>query len=533
MLAKALRHPLAEGHYYSPSFAFAVLLTTVLLVVASALLWTLSIPGSPAPWLAWVALVPALLVLRNCGTGSAFLYGYLWGACYFMMGHAWMAQVSGVHWYDFLAMAVYSGLYLAMFALLYGYLVRTASSLQRVFLAAALWVVMEFAWSHAGVLAMPISGIGYSQYQYPLLLQIAGFTGAYGVSFLVVMVNALLAELIVQRRMLWPAVPVAGGLLGVTLLYGMWALHQPGPAGSLNIAVIQANIPQGLKWKREYYADHLDKHIGLTRAALTSGDAALVIWPESAVPGYPSDLDAPFREVQGLGRELGRYLLVGGSRLPKSADDRKQGLSLNMAYLISPQGTVTGQYAKHRLVPFSEYVPMRESLPWPERFIKNKGSFIPGEELTIFEVDGQRFGTAICWETILSDLVRQFALKGAGFMVNIGNEAWFGDTVAPHQFFAANVFRAVENRMSVARALNSGVSGFIDPYGRILATVREQGKETFVPGYTTAALPIAPERTFYTRHGDIFAYSTVLLVLLYFSCGILSRRRPPGFRAET
>ena len=503
------------------------------LVIASALLWTLTIPGGSAPWLAWVALVPALIVLRNRAPGSAFLYGYLWGASYFLIGFSWIIEVGGVRWYDYLAMGVYLGLYLALFAMFCGYLARSVIPLQRLVFLPALWVAMEFAWSHAGVLALPIAGIGYSQYQHPVLLQIVSLTGAYGVSFLVVMVNVLLAELIVQRRMLWPPVLLTGGLLGATLLFGMWTLNQSVPAGSLNVSVIQANIPQGLKWQPEYYADHLEEHVDLTREALANGEPDLVIWPESAVPGYPTDLNAPFRKVETLARGLERYLLVGGSRLPKSAEDRRQGLSLNMAYLISPDGKVTGQYAKHRLVPFSEYVPKRDSLPWPERFTRNRGSFIPGQELSIFEVDGQRFGTTICWETVFANLVRKFALNGADFMVNIGNEAWFGDTVAPHQFFAANVFRAVENRMSMARSLNSGVSGFIDPYGRILATVRERGRETFISGHATAALPVTPERTFYTRYGDVFAYSVLLLVLGYFSYGILNRRRKTGLRAET
>lgn len=524
---KPLHRGSGGGFFLQPQRLFQIGISfQLILVLASAWLWALSMGGTGYGWLAWVALIPFLIALRVVSVLRAVLLGYVAGLCFFLVAARWITEVGGVRWYDFLLLASYFGAYLAFFAGIYA-LANFRRDGPAVFLAPALWVTMEFAWSHAGFLTVPTL-IAYSQYQNSVVLQISSVTGPYGVSFLIVMVNALGANLVratrPSRREWLYVVLVLTGSLG----FGIWRLSTPGNAGTLTIAVVQANIPQDLKWEKALYRQHLEKHVRLTREAVERNSPALIIWPESAVPGYLTGF-GPFRDVSVLAKEFETHLLVGGAGLPKSAKERAAALSFNAAYLVSENGLLVGEYRKRRLVPFAEYLPMRDSFPWPERFTRGRGSFIPGEEIKIFTVEGEPIAALICWETLFPDLVRETSLAGANILVNIGNEAWFGDTAAPFQFFAANVFRAVENGITVVRSLNTGVSGFIDPYGRVMATVSENREETFVAGYASARVAIVRDRTFYTRHGDVFAYAIAGLGL-FLLLRILRRRSSQSLR---
>jgi apolipoprotein N-acyltransferase len=172
--------------------------------------------------------------------------------------------------------------------------------------------------------------------------------------------------------------------------------------------------------------------------------------------------------------------------------------------------------AKHhkiRLLPFAEHLPYRDVFPWPARLVAKAGPYIPGEEYTLLPLQGRRFGVLICWESIFPDLVRRFVKGGADFMVNIANEAWFGKTAAPYQFVAMNVFRAVENRITIVRSANTGISCFIDPYGRILGRVTNHGTDIFVEGYHTQEIPLLHQHTFYTHYGDIFVYLNIVTAI--------------------
>jgi len=483
------------------------------LVIVSAWLWALSVGGAGCyGWLAWLALVPLLTALQGVSFRRGLVLGYAGGLCFYLIAFSWINEVGGVRWYDYLLLASYLGVFLGLFC------GACAASSARtdyltVLLMPALWVIMEFTWSHAGFLTLPTL-LAYSQYQSPPVLQIASLTGPYGISYLIVMVNVFGVKLVCSKipsRAEWICLAL---MLPSALGYGLWRLSTVEAADTLTIAVVQANIPQALKWDKALYRQHMEKHVRLTREAVEQHAPALVIWPESAVPGYIGGF-GPFRDVLALSKELETPLLVGGAGLPKSAKGDASAGTFNAAYLISENGSLAGKYHKRHLLPFAEYLPMKDSLPWPERFTLGKGSFIPGEAINLLKVESEPVAVMICWETLFPDLVRESALAGANILVNIGNEAWFGDTAAPHQFFASNVFRAVENGISVARSLNTGISGFIDPYGRVLTTVSDKGKETFVAGYASAKVPIVRQRTFYTRHGDVFVYGVALITLFF------------------
>jgi apolipoprotein N-acyltransferase len=184
----------------------------------------------------------------------------------------------------------------------------------------------------------------------------------------------------------------------------------------------------------------------------------------------------------------------------------------NTALFFSPDGRVLGQYLKIRLLPFGEYLPYGETIPWSYIRIPDPGSYVSGQEFTVFECSRHRFGVTICWETIFPDLVRRFVYQGAQFLVNITNEAWFGKSAAPYQFLSMNVFRAVENRVYVVRCANTGISCFIDPCGRIVDRVKDHaGQDIFVQGVLTKTILAMESKTIYTQYGDWFAWLCILV----------------------
>ena len=215
-------------------------------------------------------------------------------------------------------------------------------------------------------------------------------------------------------------------------------------------------------------------------------------------------------------RENNIYLLFGS---PAVKDYNKL---LNRAYLISPKGEILSRYDKMHLVPFGEYVPLTKLLFFINKMVEGIGDFTSGEEYSVMKTDGGRFGVVICYEIIFPELVREFVKKDANFMTTITNDAWFGKSSAPYQHFSMAVFRAIENRVPVVRAANTGISGTIDSLGRI-----KKATDIFVETYITDEIEISKEhkKTFYTRYGDIFSYICTLLVIGFFGWGLIKKRR--------
>jgi apolipoprotein N-acyltransferase len=216
--------------------------------------------------------------------------------------------------------------------------------------------------------------------------------------------------------------------------------------------------------------------------------------------------------------------LLGSSHHQKFKGKKsKTAKYLNSAYLIPPEKEIASQrYDKIRLLPFGEYLPLKEKIPWSYIKVPDIGTYTPGDKFTLFTLSDVKFGVTICWENIFPDLVRQFVKDGAQFIVNITNEAWFGETAAPYQFVAMNVFRAVENHVYVVRCANTGVSCFIDPYGRIVDRIKDENdKDIFVRGVLTGSVIPQKTQTIYNRFGDwlvwcSFFVSFMLLLVAVF-----------------
>jgi apolipoprotein N-acyltransferase len=273
-------------------------------------------------------------------------------------------------------------------------------------------------------------------------------------------------------------------------------------------------------------ARQLREYDRLTReAAQTKPD--LIVWPASSLPA-PIHSSRLVKEVlKQLSQETGTHLLVGGAGIEKFGPS-KEGYSpfSNSEFLISPGGKIKAQYHKIRLVPFNEYLPFHENT-WPSWITNLQKSFIPGREYTLFEVSGIRFGTPICWESLFPDLFRRFVLDGAQFMACVTNEGFYGRTSAPYQSLAMSVFRAVENRITIARSAPTGVSAFINPYGAIVDRIRDRkGDDLFVSGILVKDIQIhATRKTIYTTYGDGFAYVMLCIAALMVIGSILKERR--------
>ena len=494
----------------------------------SGLLLFLALPGFDLGFLAWLGLAPLLFAVRQRGplvaAGLGFLFGFVFGGG----GFYWLNAIPFVTTSRFFLMVAAFSFYYLVFGLLYNLTSRRMGSWMIVG-GPALWVALEYARANLGFLALAWNFLGDSQYRYLPWIQIADITGVYGVSFLVVMVNQCLSQLPGlrgARRWQWgPQLAVVALLLPATLLYGWQKLAEPEGGQHVRVALVQANrLARDNKSLRDLTA-HLQAYGRLTQEAARD-KPDLIVWPSSSLP-------APFGSwlvrgpVNRIAAQAEGYLLVGGAGGDKFAPPRDGYLPYsNSEFLISPAGRLEGQYNKVHLTPFSEYIPLYGKVKWPRWITTLEKSFVPGEAYTLFNVSGARFGAPICWENSFPHLFRRFVLDGANFMVSVTNEGLFGATSGPYQTLTMNVFRAVENRVTVARAATTGVSAFINSKGKIVERIRNaDGKDLFVSGVLVRDVPLSKKRTFYTLYGDVFARAATGAAALMLALSVLTARR--------
>jgi len=497
----------------------------LLFPVLSGALLVLSFPTYDLDFLAWIALVPLLIAIREKPWKTAFGQGWLAGLVFFVGTLSWV--INAMHQYGkipfpvsfliMLLLAGYCALFVGLFAAILAAL-TDARGMLRPWTAAALWVTLEWLRGHL-FSGFPWALLGYSQYHALSVIQIADVTGVYGVSFLLVLVNALAArliEVIVSRVRLsatpvpvpWVTVALAAALIAFVVDYGYWRLdprHNPANEHFLRIGLVQPNVDQAQKWDVAFRRETIDRHKKLTNQVVREVD--LVVWPEAAAPFF-FDVETDYREeLLRFVQERGVPLLVGAPAVDRRTDGGPR--LLNSAYLVSGGGAVLDRYDKVHLVPFGEFVPLKSIFFFLDKLVVGIGDFVPGSGPRVMSGPSGHLGVVICFEVIFPDLVRQFVDRGADYMVTITNDAWFGRTSAPYQHFAMVVFRAVENRVPFARAANTGISGFIDAEGHILRTT-----ELFVEGALNGEVRIGGPRTIYTAYGDLFAYGCAILTLV-------------------
>ncbi len=487
------------------------------LILISAVLLVLSFPRFDLEPLAWVALVPFFLAIEGKSPAESGRFSFFLGFVFWLAVLFWLRLVTTVG----LALLAF---YLAIYFFLWGAgikFIQKKTNFSLTFISPVLWVGLE--WLRGSFLTgFPWLPLGNSQYLNLGLIQIAEFTGVYGLSFLIVAVNAALAEIFVQVTPSW----VAGGgslkrgglknkwigplivavLFFICFGYGKKIFKGYEARETLKIAVIQGNISQNIKWLDEYENYNREIYQVLTEeAAFNRPD--LIIWPETAVTvSLPQDLEWR-NTLSFLAETSAGFLLVGS---PYYFEER--GEYFNSAFLISPEGELKARYDKLHLVPFGEYVPKKKYfLHFFDRVFQEVGDYTPGKEKIIFEIPQGKFNVLICFEDIFPDLVRQFTKKGSEFLINITNDAWFGKSSAPFQHMAMGVFRAIENRRYLICCANTGISAFISPQGEILGEVADnKGNPLWVRGFLIQEAGLIDKLTFYTRFGDWFAWLNLL-----------------------
>ncbi len=466
------------------------LLTAVLLILA--------FPRFNFVWFAPVALAPLLVaVAREPSAWRRFALGeiagvvYWFGVCYWIQGV--LANYGGLNtplaWLAFLLFCLIKALHMGVFAVLAGLLMRRWWAMPAV---AALWVAIEATHGSLGFAWMALGNAGIDM---GLPMRLAPFTSVYGLSFVFMLMATALALAVLGRprlQLMW--------LLPLPFLIFLPALPDA-RRGRETAVLVQPNISEDTEWTPES-VDRMQRNLAALslRAVLSGGDEhpALVVWPEVPAPLY-YDADARFRGyVTGLARATHTDLLLG------VVAHTPQGAPLNSAILVSPEGQVLSRYDKVNLVPFGEFV------PWPFDFVKRitteAGDFTPGKQVIVSPIDGHKLGTFICYESVFPNFVRRFAAEGAEVLFNISNDGYFGKSAARLQHLEIVRMRAAENRRWILRSTNDGITGTIDPAGRLRGTL-----PLFVEAASRTGFSYIQERTFYTRYGDWFPVACALI----------------------
>jgi apolipoprotein N-acyltransferase len=365
----------------------------------------------------------------------------------------------------------------------------------------------------------PWSSLGYSQHNFLSLIQISDITGVYGISFLLVAVNGAIADFFLMKikkrdRPLYSAVPTISGLIFLSLIlifcffYGTYKLSQQKNGPIVKVSVIQGNIEQDKKWEPLYQKEVVDTYKELSLMA-SKNNPDLIVWPETAVPFYFGKDLFWTSYLLNFQRNLNSYLLFGSVLVKEKKEDNSSLFYTNSAVLLDKNGNISYVYDKIHLVPFGEYVPLRNLLFFIEKITYGIGDYTSGQNYVSAVTPFGNFGTLICYEIIFPGLVRKFFVKEGDFIVTITNDAWFGDTPGPYQHFSMAVFRAIENRKPVIRAANTGISGFIDSSGRVISH-----SNLFEKSILTETIKTDRSKTFYTRYGDLFSYLCFVCVVL-------------------
>ena len=536
-------------------------------------------------WLCWIALTPLLAAIWFSGENSKrrwlrdLLLGYVAGLVFFWIVFSWLRTVTVPGW---ILVGFYMAFYCAFWSWFCGRLrpglrkirhkpieglqavthrlnqkyaphnpgaisesepespasrspwLRSTNNLCLAFLLAAAWVMHE--WLRGLVFSgWSWNSLGGALHAQLALIQIAEFTGVAGLSFLVAFTNVILLTtarrfaLEIQVRPMRPHYDLTltmAAIIGVMGL-GIHSLRSHRETLTLNIALVQPNIPREEKFSAEFAAKTFEQFTRLSRPALEASlRPDLLVWPESAMPGPVLGDEQSHRFVMDFSAMAKTDLMLG-------TIDQDETRVFNAALLVSDAGTQVQIYRKVHLVPFGEYVPGRHTIPLLARIVGDQvpDDFAFGKEFTVFKLSGEKAKVAplICFEDTIGELARQFVLGGANLLVNVTNDGWFLRSAGAQQHVATAVFRCVETRLPMVRAANTGVTCFINEFGNITHTLVDENGSQFTEGVLTGqvAVPLKQEPTFYVQHGELFAEACVgltALMLAFFGVRLIRRR---------
>lgn len=517
--------------------------------VASALLFIVAFPPLHLRALAWVALVPFLLAVRNASVPRAAALAALWGMIAAYGVTDWLPSTL-VRYYGqplWVGAAVFAGgaffmgaLEYMAFALLYRWAARRRVTPLPIIVAGA-WVLAELGrsrlltgnpWGLLGStqmgLSIPVIGSdvladGLASFVAARVVQVADIGGIYAVGFVLVVANVALAELAyaayratAHRRAIVGAVTGAF-VVALAILYGHERLNTSfAPVGPpVPVAVVQGNIDLGARWSDEFYGRNLDHYLRLTDQVAHDMPGGLVVWPENAMTFFVADEELYRRAIARVTSPLDVELLAGAPRLHSAPEPQY----FNSAFLLNPDGSVHAHYDKRQLLPFAEYFPFSSASVLARNFAR-VSEFSPGAPVPPLPTRAGRAAVAICNEAMFAHIVAERVAAGAELLINLSNESWVESAeFAEHQFNLVAI-RAIEQRRFMVRASTSGPSAIVDPYGRVVARTAP-----FTQAVLRGEVTGLSETTFYARHGDAFVVS--IIVALIGLVGIFEVRRRP------
>ena len=465
---------------------------------SAAFVTALAFPRTDWSLTPWVALAPLLAVATMRAPRTAFLWGWASGTLFFVVLLRWLQYTfqvySAIPWPlvygPVFLLAAICGAWTGGVTWVVSWLTRRRSAALALALAPFLWVAAEWLRGHLFG-GFPWGTLGYSQYLRLRVIQIAELSGVHGVSFVLLAVNAAVAGCVVlRRRHALVGVAAAAVLVAATLVFGTVRLGEAPASRAIRVAIIQPSIEQPIKWEPRHTRETLGIYFALLRR-VAEQHPDLVVWPETAAPTILRRDPALVERFRAAAAELGVPMLLGSVDAVGNPPRFR-----NTAFLITETGIV-GRYDKIHLVPFGEFVPLSGVLGFVRGWAEFIAEMEAGSRAVVFNAPPAPFGVVICYEGIFPDLFREFVRDGALLMVNMTNDAWFGRTSGPEQHLSMYPFRAVEHRVSVVRAANTGVSAFIAPNGMIVRRLH-----LFERGVMTESVPLGGRRTLFTRIGD-------------------------------
>jgi apolipoprotein N-acyltransferase len=513
----------------------APFISNLLLAVFSGLLMIFAFPEWNWWSLGWVCTAPLVMaVARERRFWGAFILGWTTGTIFYMGTSYWVTYSMHHYgdialWLSYVILMIFSaalGVFTALFAGLLALAIKRFGG-WAILSAPVLWAASE--WLRLQLTGVGWNALGYSQAFQPSVIGIARLGGVYMVSALLVAASTALVFGVIyfERRRGFVVLTAVILLIIIAVLYGERLRAAPASqGGSVDVAVIQPNVPINGDWSDERFVEQmLTLHFRLSEQALQSGaekSAGVVIWPESPM-NFEYDRDAVLQQrVAAFTRRNRVTLLMNSWGFPKDSIGRET--QYNSALVIAPSGEKIAEYDKMALVPFGEYIPARNWLPFAKDLRALVGEITPGTSFTLGEAAGARLGTLICFEATRPDLARRLRREGASALVQISNESWFGPTSMPRQMLAEAIFRAVENNVEVIRATNSGLSAFVHSTGQTEGETAMFETATRVWQVKTADEAQAEALTFYTRHGDLFAVACAILSVLLVGASFIPER---------
>ena len=509
----------------------------------------LSFPKYGHPACAWIALAPLIVAVARSAKPSvrrAFVLGLVSGGVYFWGTLYWLVETmttfgglaTPLAAFAALVLVAYLSLFPATFAAVLARL-RAHLGPPAILLAPLIWTATElgrqYVWD-----GFPWTLLGYSQVTVLPIAQMASLVGVYGLSMLLALVASAAAYAVLAspraRRADGAAGPTADrasvrrwvpliAALALVAACGLWgaarlrasSLTTQGEA--VRVAVLQANIAQEDKWDPALVDPITDRYLAMTRRAIAEG-ATFILWPESATPFFLEQDIVRGESIRALARQARATLLIGSDQvepvMTAARDVKPVSRYYNAAFLIQPDGRTGAVYRKMHLVPFGEYVPLKTLLFFVGPIVEAVSDFSPGTEATLLPVGTHKVSTAICYEVIYASLMRGFVVEGSELLTTITNDAWYGRSSAAYQHWDQAALRAIEGGRYLARAANTGISGFVDPYGRVL-----QKSDLFEQRILVEDLRFITARTVYSRIGDAVAWLSLAITVL----GLLTTRR--------